>query len=96
MIRETQPPRHRHSARPGGHGRAWLFAAVLVTIAAPAVAQEERTSAPSLPEATAEDESAPMDRTQILEERITELNERLRQAEEKKLVAPPLVWISSA
>jgi hypothetical protein len=92
MIRETQPPRHRHCARPGGHGRAWLIAAVLVTIAAPAAAQEERTSAPSLPEPTADDPPAPMDKTEVLEERIAELSERLRQSEEKKLVASPLTW----
>ena len=84
MIRETQPPRHRHCARPGGHGRAWLSAAVLVTLAAPAAAQEERTSAPSLPEAGGGGrDRADATGRQMLEERIAELNERLRQAEEQ-------------
>jgi len=92
MIVETTPPRHRNSARPGSLRRASLVAATLAAMAAPAAAQEERSSAPSLPEEATDDAPAPMDRTQILEERLTELNERLRQSEEARQVASPLSW----
>jgi hypothetical protein len=93
MTVETTPPRHRHSVRPGGLGRSWLIAATLFTIAAPAAAQEERTSAPSLPEAAADDAPpAPLDKMQVLEERIAELSDRLRHSEEARQVAPPLSW----
>ncbi len=94
MIAETTPPRYRNSARPGGRGRSWLIPAVLVTIAAPAAAQEERTSAPSLPDSSAGDEAPPepLDRMQVLEERITELNDHIRRSEEARQVAPALTW----
>ena len=49
-MTERDSPPVTATCTPGGHGRAWLSAAVLVTLAAPAAAQEERTSAPSLPE----------------------------------------------
>jgi len=93
MIAETTLPRHRNNARPGGRGRSWLIAALLVTIAAPAAAQEERSSAPSLPESAGEETPPePMDKMQVLEERITELNEHIRQSEEARQIASPLSW----
>src|SRR5262245_50720157 len=92
MIAETTPLRHRNSSRPGNLRRAALVAATLAAMAAPAAAQEERSSAPSLPEEAADEPPAPMDKMQVLEERITELNERLRQSEESRQVAPPLSW----
>jgi hypothetical protein len=93
MTAETTPPRPRNSARPGSLRRAGLVTAMLVTIAAPAAAQEDRTVAPSLPESLAEDPPTPMDKTEILEERVSELAERLRQAEEARQAAvSPLSW----
>lgn len=60
-----------------------------------AAAQDERPKAPSLPEeAAAEEAAAPVDQTQLLEERISELNERLSRAEEERLrgATPKLTW----
>jgi len=65
---------------------------VAAASAAPAFAQEDRTSAPSLPE-PGEEAPAPEDRVQTLEDRINELGERLRESEaaaQKRL--SPLSW----
>src|SRR5678815_1275357 len=63
--------------------------------ASPALAQEERSSAPSLPEAASEEPAtaAGTDRMQTLEERLGELNERLRESEEaRQKSVSPLSW----
>ena len=54
--------------------RAGLAApALLLSLAAPALAQEERSSAPSLPDSGGEDAAAPtQDRMVLLEERLAE------------------------
>src|SRR4029078_11936054 len=59
-------------------------------VAAPALAQEERSSPPSLPESVSEEPAPGPDRIQTLEERLGELNERLRESEEvrRKRVSP--------
>src|SRR5262245_3032631 len=58
--------------------------------AAPALAQEERSVAPSLPDSGGEEPAHGPDRVQTLEERLNELNERLRESEEarQKSVSP--------
>jgi len=65
---------------------------VAAASAAPAFAQEDRTSAPSLPE-PGEEAPAPEDRVQTLEDRINELGERLRESDAaaQKRVSP-LSW----
>ena len=66
----------------------------LLLAAAPARAQGERLSAPSLPDSTA-DEAPPagQDRVQTLEERINELNERMRESDEaRQKSVSPLSW----
>ena len=52
--------------------------------AAPALAQEERSVAPSLPDSGGEEPAASPDRVQTLEERLNELNERLRESEDMR------------
>src|SRR5262245_10913187 len=62
-------------------------------VAAPALAQEERSSAPSLPESASEEPAPGPDRIQTLEERLGELNERLRESEElRQKSVSPLSW----
>ena len=60
----------------------------------PALAQEERSVAPSLPDSGGGEETAPApDRVQTLEERLNELNERLRESEEaRQKSVSPLSW----
>jgi hypothetical protein len=64
--------------------------------ASPAFAQEERSTAPSLPDSGGEEaaaEPASGDRVQTLEERLNELNERIRESEEARAKAvSPLSW----
>jgi len=80
----------------GGRLSAWLGAGALVLVTAPAFGQEaSRSGAPSLPEAAAggDEEAPPPDRYQLLEDRVSELNERLRQSEEdRQKTTSPLTW----
>jgi hypothetical protein len=68
--------------------------ALLLSLAAPALAQEERSSAPSLPESGGDDTPRPtQDRIDTLEERIAELGERLRESEDaRQKTVSPLSW----
>lgn len=87
-----------------GHSAAKRLGAALVVstlalMTRPVWGQElGRNGAPSLPEGTAtpseeDGERPPADRYQLLEDRITELNERLRQSEEdRQKNASPLSW----
>jgi hypothetical protein len=69
-----------------------LAIAAVTTMAPPVFGQERATGkAPSLPDPAADDEAQP-DRYQLLEDRITELNERLQRSEEERRAAPPLTW----
>jgi hypothetical protein len=68
------------------------FLAPLIA-ATPALAQEERSAAPSLPDSGGEEPAAAPDRVQTLEERLNELNERIRESEEARQKAvSPLSW----
>ena len=80
---KTRSPRQRHNRRYPGLLPAGIAALVLPLFAAPpALAQEEgRSSAPSLPDSAGEDSPAAPDRIQILEDRINELGERLRESD---------------
>jgi hypothetical protein len=64
--------------------------------AAPALAQEERSQAPSLPDSSSDEAAAAAaapDRIQMLEERMNELNLQLRQSEElRQKSISPLSW----
>jgi len=68
--------------------------ALLLSLAAPALAQEERSTAPSLPDSGGEEAAPPThDRMDMLEERIAELGQRLRESEEARQKAvSPLSW----
>ena len=68
--------------------------ALLLSLAAPALAQDERSSAPSLPDSGGEEApSATHDRMDMLEERIAELGQRLRESEEaRQKSVSPLSW----
>jgi hypothetical protein len=95
MNAERRSPRHSHHQRRANLRRAGVAAILLPLLAAaPAFAQEERLSAPSLPDSAA-DEAPPaaQDRVQTLEDRINELGERLRESEDaaQKRVSP-LTW----
>jgi hypothetical protein len=71
----------------------WPFAAALFLSAPTVFAQEPKSEAPSLPEEAAPAAAAPEDRTQTLEERIAELNDRLLRSEEARLKSvSPLTW----
>jgi hypothetical protein len=59
--------------------------------ASPALAQDEvRASAPSLPGAGGDEDEAPPSQTRLLEDRLAELEERLRRAEEARRPVSPL------
>src|SRR5687767_9917581 len=75
-------------------GVALAAPALLLCLAAPALAQEERSSAPSLPDSEGEDTPPPTeDRMDTLEERIAELGQRLRESEEaRQKSVSPLSW----
>jgi hypothetical protein len=64
--------------------------------ATPALAQEERSQAPSLPDSSSDEAAAAAaapDRIQMLEERMNELNLQLRQSEElRQKSISPLSW----
>jgi hypothetical protein len=71
----------------------WLVGTALLFTGGIAAAQEPRSEAPSLPEEAAPPPGQPQDRMQILEDRITELNERLQRSEEMRLKSvSPLTW----
>src|SRR5262245_52315223 len=102
MNAERQCPQLRQPRRGASLRRAALATLAPLGLLAPllasspALAQEERTTAPSLPEAAGDDaapESATGDRVQTLEERLNELNERIRESEEARAKAvSPLSW----
>ena len=71
-----------------------IGALVPLLAAAPALAQEERSSAPSLPDSGGDEApAAEQDRIQTLEDRMTELTERLRESEElRQKSVSPLSW----
>jgi hypothetical protein len=99
MIAEqnsTYRPPGRPPTRVRAH-RAWLVGsfALLQLTAGEAAAQDAPSSgAPSLPEPADDEAPASGDRTQVLEERIQELSQRLTKAEEErqKAAAPPFSW----
>jgi hypothetical protein len=94
MNVERQQSRKRSHSE-GGVFRCWaaLAAPAVLLLAAPAFAQEERTSAPSLPDQGEESPPPTQDRMDTLEERIGELNQRLRESEEARQKAvSPLSW----
>jgi len=85
-----------HNERGWGFHRAGFAVLVLplaLFAATPAFAQEERSSAPSLPDSGGDEAAPAPDRMQTLEERINELGERLRESEDaaQKRVSP-LSW----
>jgi hypothetical protein len=102
MNAERQCPQLRQPRRRAGLRRAAIATlapfGVLASIVAarPALAQEERSTAPSLPDSGGDEaapESAGGDRVQTLEERLNELNERIRESEEARAKAvSPLSW----
>jgi hypothetical protein len=97
MNAECSPRRPSTSAIARRRRTTLLSAALLAALplaAVPALAQqEERPHAPSLPEENADQAAPPTDRYQLLEDRISELNDRLRESEEARLkAAPGLVW----
>src|SRR5262245_33188230 len=84
MNPDRQARRQAARSRRGIYIRcAEVAALALPLFAAPAFAQEERTSAPSLPD-TAGDEPPSGSRVQTLEERMAELGERLRESEDAR------------
>jgi hypothetical protein len=93
MNVQTRSPRQRHNRR--GYGLPAGIAALVLPLfaSAPAFAQEEGRSAPSLPDSAGEDAPQEPDRLQLLEDRINELGERLRESDEaaQKRVSP-LSW----
>jgi hypothetical protein len=96
---QQSPPRRRADlCRVGLAGLAKtapIGALLTLFAAAPALGQEERSSAPSLPDSGGEDApaSAEGDRIQTLEERMTELSDRLRESEElRQKSISPLTW----
>jgi hypothetical protein len=71
-----------------------LVASALQLLAARASAESEG-AAPSLPEAvdsSEEGEEAPVSQTKLLEDRLEELNDRLRRSEESRNAVSPLSW----
>ena len=94
MTADRQSRKHTHDRRCVSLCSAGLVTMALLLAAAPARAQGERLSAPSLPDSTA-DEAPPagQDRVQTLEERINELNERMRESDEaRQKSVSPLSW----
>ena len=69
------------------------LSALAMLAAAPALAQEERSTAPSLPDSGGDEPAPPPDRIQTLEDRMAELNDRLRESEEmREKAVSPLSW----
>jgi hypothetical protein len=92
VVRQSR--RHLHKERWVRFCGAATPALALLLAAAPVHAQEERTSAPSLPDSGGAEEAPPApDRLGTLEERLAELNERLRESEEaRQKNVSPLSW----
>jgi hypothetical protein len=85
--------RHRRLVRVCRAAIAMLAPLAGLVIAGPARAQEERSSAPSLPDSGGDEAPAAPDRMQTLEERLAELNERLRESEDMRQKSiSPLSW----
>jgi hypothetical protein len=94
MTADRQSPKHSLIDRCVSICSAGIAMVAMLVAAAPARAQEERVSAPSLPEAAGE-EPPPQgqDRVDTLEERISELSERLRESDEaRQKSVSPLSW----
>src|SRR5438045_1716404 len=96
MNVDTGSRKQLHNERRSGVWRVGLAALALPLVslaAAPAFAQEERSSAPSLPDSGGDEPAPTPDRMQTLEGRINELGERLRESEDaaQKRVSP-LSW----
>ncbi len=94
MTADRQSHKHSHHERCLSVFSAGIAMVAMLVAAAPARAQEERTSAPSLPDSVSDD-TAPhgQDRVETLEERINELSERLRESDEARQNAvSPLSW----
>jgi hypothetical protein len=94
MTADRQSRKHAHNERCVSLCSAGIVTMALLLAATPARAQEDRVSAPSLPDSTA-DETPPAgpDRVQTLEERLSELNERMRESDEARQKAvSPLSW----
>ena len=87
-----KPRRYRRCIRLSAAAIATLTAPLFA--ATPVRAQEERTVAPSLPDSGGEETpAAAPDRVQTLEERLNELNERLRESEDmRQKSVSPLSW----
>jgi len=81
---------HLRRARSSG---AALFTALQLAVVPALAQQDDKPRAPSLPEEAAEQPAQPADRYQLLEDRISELNERLQESEQARLKPPSaLVW----
>jgi hypothetical protein len=95
----TRPDRRSRRNSPKNGVLPLLFtcftsSTLLTLAAAPAFAQDERLSAPSLPDSGGDEAPPPpQDRMQTLEDRINELGQQLRESEEaaQKRVSP-LTW----
>ena len=93
MRRPLNRPARFHGRRAAGVSFVWATAATLYLFTSTASGQEPRSAAPSLPEDSDGEAAPPVDRSQMLEERISELNERLQLAEEARLKSvSPLSW----
>ena len=93
MTVDRQSQSHSHTQRWVSISSAAIPALALLLAAVPARAQEERLSAPSLPDSASDEAPPTQDRVQTLEERITELGDRIREAEEARQKAvSPLSW----
>jgi len=90
MNRERQFRQHRRTALAT---IASIGAFAPLFAAGPALAQEERSTAPSLPDSAGEDAAPGGDRVSALEDRLEELNARLKESEEMRLKSvSPLSW----
>ena len=95
MTADRQSPKHSLIERRVSICSAGIAMVATLVAAAPARAQEERVSAPSLPDAAGEDVAPPaaQDRLQTLEDRIAELGDRLRESEEaRQKSVSPMSW----
>ena len=95
MTADRQSPQHSLIDRRVSICSAGIAMVATLVAAAPARAQDERVSAPSLPDAAGEETAPPaaQDRLQTLEERIAELGDRLRESEEaRQKSVSPMSW----
>ena len=90
MIALGKPRRCPTAGRLEIRHRAWQVLAALSLFASPALAQEEeRPQAPSLPEPSTDDAAPAAAPDQTLEDRITELNERIERSEQERQKSVP-------